>query len=174
MSGSAFSLNVAVPSAALTVVAGETVIGGLHGAQIRHHHCDHCKSWLFTRIEPDPGFANVRVGALDDPTPFAPFIETWTDEALSWATTRAPSLSAVPAARGVRTVAGRVCRKPKRLTRFHRTAPGDRKRRCVSCLPCCCWPLPRRHPPSPPPVPRPAMSGSGSTPRPGRSSSRSM
>lgn len=89
MSGSAFSLNVAVPSAALTVVAGETVIGGLHGAQIRHHHCDHCKSWLFTRIEPDPGFANVRVGALDDPTPFAPFIETWTDEALSWATTPA-------------------------------------------------------------------------------------
>ncbi|WP_321163357.1 MULTISPECIES: GFA family protein [unclassified Sphingomonas] len=67
MSGSAFSLNVAVPSAALIVTQGEPVIGGLHGEQVRHHHCDHCKSWLFTRIEPDPGFANVRVGALDTP-----------------------------------------------------------------------------------------------------------
>ncbi|KQM84848.1 aldehyde-activating protein [Sphingomonas sp. Leaf22] len=89
MSGSAFSLNVAVPSAALIVTQGEPVIGGLHGEQVRHHHCDHCKSWLFTRIEPDPGFANVRVGALDTPEPFAPFIETWTDEALPWAMTPA-------------------------------------------------------------------------------------
>lgn len=89
MSGSAFSLNVAVPSTTLTITQGDTVIGGLRGEQIRHHHCDHCKSWLFTRIEPDPGFANVRVGALDDPAPFVPFIETWTDEALPWATTPA-------------------------------------------------------------------------------------
>lgn len=88
MSGSAFSLNVAVPSAALCVV-GDTVIGGLQGDQIRHHHCDHCKSWLFTRIDPDPGFANVRVGALDRPEAFAPFIETWTNEALPWAGTPA-------------------------------------------------------------------------------------
>ncbi len=85
MSGSAFSLNVAVPSAALTVVAGETVIGGLHGAQIRHHHCDHCKSWLFTRIEPDPGFANVRVGALDDPGAVPPASTIWTAAAPGWA-----------------------------------------------------------------------------------------
>ncbi|WP_242116013.1 GFA family protein [Sphingomonas lacusdianchii] len=89
MSGSAFSLNVAVPSTTLTITQGDTVIGGLRGEQIRHHHCGDCKSWLFTRIEPDPGFANVRVGALDDPAPFASFIETWTDEALAWATTPA-------------------------------------------------------------------------------------
>lgn len=88
MSGSAFSLNVAVPSAALHVI-GDAVIGGLHGDQVRHHHCDHCKSWLFTRIEPDPGFANIRAGALDRPQDFPPFIETWTDEALPWATTSA-------------------------------------------------------------------------------------
>lgn len=88
MSGSAFSLTVAVPSGALAV-AGDTVIGGLHGEQIRHHHCDHCKSWLFTRIDPDPGFANVRVGVLDQPEAFAPFIDTCTDEALPWATTPA-------------------------------------------------------------------------------------
>lgn len=88
MSGSAFSLSVAVPSAALTVT-GTTVIGGLHGDQIRHHHCDHCKGWLFTRIAPDAGFANVRVGVLDQPGAFAPFIDTWTTEALPWAATPA-------------------------------------------------------------------------------------
>ena len=88
MSGSAFSLSVAVPSAALTV-EGTTVIGGLHGDQIRHHHCDHCKGWLFTRIDPDPGFTNVRVGVLDRPEPFGPFIDTCTDEALPWVTTSA-------------------------------------------------------------------------------------
>ncbi len=88
MTGSAFSSNLAVPSAALSVT-GETVIGGLHGQQIRHHHCDRCKSWLFTRIEPDPGFVNVRLGALDTPQAFPPFIDTWIDEALPWATTPA-------------------------------------------------------------------------------------
>ncbi len=88
MSGSAFSLTLAVPSAALTVT-GDTVIGGLHGEQVRHHHCDHCKGWLFTRIEPDPGFTNVRVGVLDRPEAFAPFIDTCVAEALPWATTPA-------------------------------------------------------------------------------------
>lgn len=88
MSGSAFSLSVAVPGAALHVT-GATVIGGLHGEHIRHHHCDHCKSWLFTRIGPDPGFTNIRVGALDHSEGFAPFIDTCIDEALPWATTPA-------------------------------------------------------------------------------------
>lgn len=88
MSGSAFSLTLVVPSAALTVT-GDTVIGGLHGEQVRHHHCDHCKGWLFTRIEPDPGFTNVRVGVLDRPEAFAPFIDTCVAEALPSATTPA-------------------------------------------------------------------------------------
>lgn len=89
MTGSAFSVNIAIASDALTLTAGETVIGGLHGAQLHHHHCDRCKSWLFTRIAPDPGFMNVRIGALDTPAPFVPFVETCTDEALPWATTPA-------------------------------------------------------------------------------------
>src|SRR3546814_18017217 len=53
MSGSAFSTTVMAPSAGFEVTAGEPVIGGLHGERARHHHCDWCKSWLFTRIEPD-------------------------------------------------------------------------------------------------------------------------
>ncbi|RIA35508.1 hypothetical protein DFR49_4288 [Hephaestia caeni] len=89
MSGSAFSTTVMVPSAGFEVTAGAPVIGGLHGDRARHHHCDWCKSWLFTRIEPDMGFVNVRAGALDDPTWFAPFIESYTSEMLPWAKTGA-------------------------------------------------------------------------------------
>src|SRR3546814_4337128 len=80
MRGSEFSTTGMGPSAGFEVTAGEPVIGGLHGERARHHHCDWCKSWLFTRIEPDMGFVNVRAGALDDPTWFAPFVESYTSE----------------------------------------------------------------------------------------------
>ena len=90
MTASAFSLSVAVPVDGFAVIAGEPAIGGLHGAEIRHHHCDWCKSWLFTRIVPDPGFVNVRATMLDDTRGYAPFVETFTSEALPWATTSAP------------------------------------------------------------------------------------
>jgi len=89
MSASAYSLSVAVPSQAFAVTQGEPVIGGLHGEQARHHHCDWCKSWLFTRVAPDMGFVNVRAAMLDDRAWFAPFIETYTGEAFPWAKTGA-------------------------------------------------------------------------------------
>jgi hypothetical protein len=89
MTGGAYSTSVAVPNAGFAV-EGETVIGGLHGEQARHHHCDWCKSWMFTRIEPDIGFVNVRATMLDDPSWFAPFLETYTSEALPWAVVGAP------------------------------------------------------------------------------------
>ena len=89
MSASAFSLSIAVPSDAFEVLQGEPVIGGLHGDQSRHNHCDWCKSWVFTRINPEPGFVNVRATMLDDTSGYAPFIETFRSEALPWATTPA-------------------------------------------------------------------------------------
>jgi hypothetical protein len=89
MSGSAFSTTVCVPSDGFAVTRGEAVIGGLHGDQAKHHHCDWCKSWVFTRIEPDMGFVNVRATMLDDPSWFVPFVETYTVEALPWAKTQA-------------------------------------------------------------------------------------
>jgi hypothetical protein len=89
MSASAFSTTVVVPADGFELIAGEPVIGGLHGEQARHHHCDWCKSWVFTRVVPEQGFVNVRAGALDDPSWFAPFVETFTSEALPWARTGA-------------------------------------------------------------------------------------
>jgi hypothetical protein len=89
MSASAFSLSIAVPSAGFVVLQGEPVVGGLHGDQARHHHCDWCKSWLFTRVDPDFGFVNVRATMLDEHRWFEPYVETQTAERLPWARTPA-------------------------------------------------------------------------------------
>jgi hypothetical protein len=89
MSASAFSTSIAVPSDGFEVIAGEPVIGGLHGPESRHQHCDHCKSWVFTRALPELGFVNVRATLLDDAGWFFPFVETYTSEALPWAKTPA-------------------------------------------------------------------------------------
>jgi hypothetical protein len=89
MSASAYSLSVAIPTGGFRVTEGEPVPGGLQGGTIRHHFCPHCKSWMFTRIEGMDLFVNVRATMLDDTSWYTPFIETWTDERLPWATTPA-------------------------------------------------------------------------------------
>ena len=97
MSASAFSLSVGIPSEGFAVTQGEPVIGGLHGAS-KHYFCGHCMSWMFTRPEGIDWFVNLRPTMLDDPGWFTPFIETWTNEKLPWATTPAVhSYAALPA-----------------------------------------------------------------------------
>ena len=68
---------------------GETVIGGIHGPQIHHHHCERCKSWVFTKVDGMDFFLNLRATMLDDHRWFAPFIEVYTSEKLPWAQTGA-------------------------------------------------------------------------------------
>jgi len=88
MTASAFSLSVLIPSNGFSITQGEPVIGGLHG-DTRHYFCPHCMSWIFTRPPGRDDLVNVRVTMLDDPSWFTPFIETFTSEKLSWATTPA-------------------------------------------------------------------------------------
>ena len=88
MTGSAFSLSAAIPSAGFAVIQGEPVIGGLHGAS-RHYFCAYCMSWIFTRPENIDAFVNIRPTLLDQPGDCEPFIETMTREKLPWATTPA-------------------------------------------------------------------------------------
>ena len=88
MTGSAYSLGAMVPAEALTVLAGEPVIGGLHGAT-RHLFCPHCMSWLFTRPAGMDWFVNLRPTMLDDTGWYSPFIETFTSEKLTFAETGA-------------------------------------------------------------------------------------
>ncbi len=90
MTGSAYSLTVIVPDSGFDITEGEPAIGGLHG-DIRHYHCPHCMSWVFTRPPEDAPMAivNVRATMLDETGDFAPFIETYTSEKLAWAETSA-------------------------------------------------------------------------------------
>ena len=88
MTASAFSLSALYPSNQFEVTKGETTIGGLHGAT-RHFFCAHCMSWLFTRPEGMDQFVNVRSTMMEDARSFRPFIETYTEEMLPWATTPA-------------------------------------------------------------------------------------
>jgi hypothetical protein len=89
MSASAFSTTLTLPVDALEIVQGELEIGGLHGADAKHHHCAWCKSWVFTELPPEFGAVNVRATMLDDASWFVPFMETQTAEKLPWATTPA-------------------------------------------------------------------------------------
>jgi hypothetical protein len=89
MSASAFSTTLIMPTDGFALIAGETAIGGMHGDEAHHHHCDWCKGWVFTKPEADLGFVNVRATLLDDPAWFAPWMETQTAEQLPWATTGA-------------------------------------------------------------------------------------
>ena len=88
MTASAFALSALYASSQFKVERGEPVIGGLHGAT-RHFFCPHCMSWLFTRPEGMDQFVNVRATLFDDARSVVPFIETYTEEMLPWATTPA-------------------------------------------------------------------------------------
>jgi len=88
MSGSAFSLSVAIPADGFAVIQGEPAIGGLHGAT-RHYFCPHCMTWMFTRPEGMDWFVNLRTTMLGEAARLAPFVETYTAEKLPFAQTGA-------------------------------------------------------------------------------------
>lgn len=89
MTAGAFSLTVTVPATGFAVTQGETVLGGLRGPVAHHHHCDRCKTWVFTRAEGMDTFVNLRPSMLDEGQWFVPFVEVWTSEKLPWVTTPA-------------------------------------------------------------------------------------
>ncbi|MDW5316612.1 GFA family protein [Rhizobium sp. PL01] len=88
MSSSAYSLSAAIPAEGFEVIAGEPVIGGLHGAD-RHYFCPHCMTWMFTRPQGMDWFVNLRATMLDDTSGVSPFVETFTSEKLAFAETGA-------------------------------------------------------------------------------------
>ena len=89
MTASAFSTTVIMRDTGFAIVSGSTVIGGCHGKDAEHHHCGHCKSWVYTTTRLAPHSVNVRATLLDDPSWFAPWAETQLAEKLPWATTGA-------------------------------------------------------------------------------------
>jgi hypothetical protein len=87
MTASAFSLSLGLPADGLTIVEGETVLGGLN--RDMHHFCPRCMTWMFTRPPGMDWLVNLRPSMLDDHAWFVPFVETYTSEKLPWAATPA-------------------------------------------------------------------------------------
>ena len=83
MSSSAFSLTLIFPKDALEILSGEPVRGGIHGPDLRHMFCDHCKTWMFTHVD-DFGITNVRATMLDAYDWFVPYLETHRSTKLPW------------------------------------------------------------------------------------------
>ncbi|GAA0888988.1 GFA family protein [Rhodanobacter soli] len=88
MTGSAFSLSLALPADGVEVLEGELVRGGLQGEHT-HLYCAFCKSWVMTRPAGIDWLVNLRASILDPHADFVPFIETCTDARLSWVSTPA-------------------------------------------------------------------------------------
>ena len=79
-----------MPLDGVALIAGETEPGRLHAEGQDHRHCGWCNSWMFTNVPREMGFVNVRATLLDDTDGIAPFVESYTSEALPWAATGAP------------------------------------------------------------------------------------
>ena len=88
MSGSAYSLSAAIPTAGFAVTEGEPVVAGAT-PEAGHHFCPDCMTWMFTRPQGIDFFVNVRPTMLEDTGWYSPFIETFTSEKLAWAATTA-------------------------------------------------------------------------------------
>jgi hypothetical protein len=89
MTGGAYSLSAAIPEQGFEVLRGELAPAGVDPG-FGHKACPRCHSWLWTKHPMMQGFVNVRASMLDDVSWFAPFVETWTQEALPFALIGAP------------------------------------------------------------------------------------
>lgn len=86
--GTAFSVFVAVPRAALTVegatLASFTAKGEEHGTDTERRFCSACGSPIVSFVEAVPELAFLKVGTLDDASWVWPAIEIWSRSAQSW------------------------------------------------------------------------------------------
>jgi hypothetical protein len=86
-SGAAFSVNLIVRSAAMTI-SGE--LGGYHdpdtesGTPIAREFCAACGSPIRSVPGASPKLIAVKAGTLDEPGNFAPAMHIWTRSALPW------------------------------------------------------------------------------------------
>jgi hypothetical protein len=87
-SGTAFSVFVAIPRAALTL-EGETraytAKGEEHGTDTERRFCPACGSPVVSFVEVVPDLAFIKVGTLDDASWVKPAIEIWARSAQPWA-----------------------------------------------------------------------------------------
>jgi hypothetical protein len=89
MTGGAYSLSSLYPRERFEVTQGDTVLGGMKGAN-KHHFCGSCLSWIYSVPEGFDAFANVRSSMLDNAAEHRPFVDMFISEALPGASSGAP------------------------------------------------------------------------------------
>jgi len=89
MTGGAYSLSSLYPRERFQLTTGETVLGGLKGAN-RHHFCGSCLSWIYSVPEGFDAYANVRSSMLDNADEHRPYVDMFVSEALPGAQSGAP------------------------------------------------------------------------------------
>jgi hypothetical protein len=90
--GSAFSMIVGVPGAAVTVTKGATTSymdSGESGKAVERQFCGTCGSPLFSLVEAMPGMTFIKAGTLDDTGFFKPAVHVWTRSKQDWVDTGA-------------------------------------------------------------------------------------
>jgi len=85
-SGAAFSVNIGVPAAAVSV-QGELktyLDHGDSGRSLSRRFCPECGSAVMSEIEAAPGLMLIKAGSLDDASGVKPAIEYFCDSAQPW------------------------------------------------------------------------------------------
>jgi len=85
-SGGAFSVNIGVPAAAVTV-QGELktyLDKGDSGRSVVRRFCPECGSPIFSEIAAAPGMLLIKAGSLDDASGVQPAVEYFCDSAQPW------------------------------------------------------------------------------------------
>jgi hypothetical protein len=87
--GTAFSVIVGVPRAALTIdgstLASFTTKGEDHGTDTDRHFCSACGSPIVSYVAALPDLAFLKAGTLDDASWLEPGVEVWSRSAQPWA-----------------------------------------------------------------------------------------
>lgn len=98
-SGTAFSMNVAVPADSLSV-SGDALksfaVTGASGLAVKRYFCGACGSPVYTDVEAFDGVLFIKAGSLDDPSWVEPNAEIWADSKQPWANLK-DDLASVPA-----------------------------------------------------------------------------
>ena len=86
-SGSAYSINLLVSPSAMTIegaLAAFEDTDTTSGSPVRREFCSACGSPIRSVLGANPDMVAVKVGTLDDPTPFAPALHVYTRSKIAW------------------------------------------------------------------------------------------
>ena len=86
-SGGAPTYGMLVPRAAMRVTQGSPrtyFTQADSGAEVVRQFCETCGTPLFAQPSADSPLVGLKVGSLDDPSPFKPQVHIWTEAAPPW------------------------------------------------------------------------------------------